>query len=80
MNEWLIFTVIVALIGFVTPIITLSVKTTKVIQQNTDAINTLTDKIDTLTFNNSKDHDHFHTSINNLKQDVAVLKDKHRND
>ena len=80
MSEWLIFTVIVALIGFVTPIITLSVKTTKVIQQNTDAINNLTTEINSLTVNNNKDHDHFHSSINRLDRDVAVLKEKHRND
>ena len=80
MTEWLVVTVIVALIGLISPIVGISVKTTKVIQQNTDAINTLTDKIDSLTSSNSKDHDHFHSCINALKLDVTILKEKHKND
>ena len=80
MTEWLVVTVIISLIGLISPIVGISVKTTKVIQQNTDAINTLTDKIDSLTSSNSKDHEHFHKSINTLKTDVAILQEKHRND
>lgn len=80
MSEWLIVTVIAALIGLMTPFVTLSVKTTKVIQQNTDAINNLTSEIQTLTISNNKDHDHFHASINKLNVDMAILKEKHRND
>ena len=72
MSEWLIVTVIAALIGLMTPFVTLSVKTTKVIQQNTDAINNLTSEIQTLTVNNDKDHAHFHSSINKLNVDMAV--------
>ncbi len=80
MTEWLIVTVIVALIGLITPFVTLSVKTTKVIQQNTDAINNLTSEIQTLTVNNNKDHDHFHSCINKHSVEIAILKEKHRND
>lgn len=80
MNEWQVVLVIISLIGLMSAVITPILKTTKVIQKNTDAINNLTTKLDEMTTNNSKDHDHFHSSINKLSKDVAVLQEKHRKD
>lgn len=88
MTEWgvllagLVVLDLIALVlnTFVNPSKKREIDTVKVIQHNTDAINNLTTKIDALTISNSKDHDHFHSSINRLNQDVAILQEKHRND
>ena len=80
MSEWIIVTVVITLIGLITPFVTLSVKTTKVIQQNTDAINNLTTEINSLTVSNNKDHDHFHSCINKHSVEIAILQEKHKND
>lgn len=88
MNEWGVFLVIVSILSFITMIINTFVNpsnkkeldTARVIQQNTDAIKELTKEINTLTVSNVRDHEHFHSSINKLNRDVAVLQEKHRND
>lgn len=88
MNEWGVFLAIVVILNFVTSIVTNFVRpsnkkeidTARVIQQNTDAIKELTKEINTLTVSNVRDHEHFHSSINRLNRDVAVLQEKHRND
>lgn len=88
MTEWEVLLVIIVILelivlvlnNFINPSRKKDIDTVKVIQHNTDAINTLTDKIDSLTVSNNRDHEHFYSSINHLNKDVAVLKEKHRND
>lgn len=76
MTEWNVFEVIVYIVGFLVVVIKIS----NVIQKNTDAINNLTSELSELTDNNKKDHKHFHESINTLKEDVKVMKQKHTDD
>jgi hypothetical protein len=88
MNEWGVFLAIIVILNFavtilnnfVRPINKKELDTARVIQQNTDAIKELTKEINTLTVSNVRDHEHFHSSINRLNRDVAVLQEKHRND
>lgn len=88
MNEWGVFLVIVAITNFIATILTVfvrpstknSIDTVKVIQQNTIAITSLTEKLDDLTSTNTKDHNKFYKDINQLKQDTAVMKEKHHAD
>ncbi len=80
MNEWGVVIVIISLVGLIISFINPTVKTTKVIQQNTDAINNLTKEINSLTTNNQKDHDHFFKEINSLNKHVALLQEKHKGD
>ena len=77
MDNWQIFIVIGEIVALMAVIIPFFVKNSKVIQKNTDAINHLTEKMNDITVNNTRDHDHFHSSINALERDVAVLKEKH---
>lgn len=78
MDNWQVFLVISALLGFIVAIVTPILKITGVIQKNTIAIQTLTNEIKDLTIHNKEDHDHFFNSINKINQEVAVLKEKHR--
>ena len=88
MTQWEVLLVIIVVLElivlvidkFVNPANKKNLENVQVIQQNTDAINNLTEKIGTLTTGNQKDHDKFYKSINNLEQDVAVLKEKHNSD
>ena len=88
MDEWGVFLVIIVVIDliatflnvFIRPSNKNSLDTAKVIQENTYAINCLTEKIDDLTSSNKKDHDHFYRSINHLNTDVALIKQQHKAD
>ena len=80
MDNWGVFQAIVYIVGFLVVIIPIFVRTSNIIQKNTMAINTLTEKIDDLTVSNNKDHEHFHKSINNLDKRQAVLESKHDSD
>ena len=80
MDNWSVFETIVYIVGFLVVIIPLFVKLSNIIQKNTMAINTLTEKIDDLTIANNKDHEHFHKSINDLEKKQAVLESKHDSD
>lgn len=88
MTEWGVFLIIICILElialltntFIRPFNKKEMDNVKVIQQNTDAIIGLTKEINSLTVNNTKDHEHFHSSINKLNKDVAVLQEKHRND
>lgn len=77
MTDWGVFETLVFIIGFLITVGTLIIKISKVIQQNTDAVNNLTAELKELTTTNKKDHDVFYSSINTIKMDVAVLKQKH---
>jgi hypothetical protein len=85
MTEWNIFLVVVVILefvvlitnNFINPSKKREIDTIKVIQHNTDAIKELTNEISSLTVSNSKEHEHFHRSINKLEKDVAVMKEKH---
>lgn len=74
--EWTIFQTIVYIVGFLAVV----VKISNVIQKNTDAINTLSEKLDDLTTENKKDHDIFNKQLNHLNTDVASMKVKHESD
>lgn len=95
MTQWEVFLVIIVVLefialilnGFVNPRNKKDSDLTKVIQQNTDAINNLTDKLDTLTSENSKEHEDIYKTIdkhtehiNKNTKDLAVLKEKHKSD
>lgn len=80
MNEWqiviLLCGILTFFVGTMIPIIKPLIKLNNVMQKNTDAINALTEKMDTLTISNKEDHAHFNSAINELKIDVTVLKNK----
>ena len=88
MTQWevlLVFVVIVEFIAlviknFVDPSNKRNLHVTQVIQKNTDAIENLTKEITKLTTDNKKEHDEFSKSINKLKHDVGLLKQKHESD
>lgn len=88
MNEWSVLLAIIVILelialvinNFIKPTNKKDIDTVRVIQQNTDAIQELTKEINSLTVNNLKDHEHFHSSINRLNKDVAILQEKHKND
>ena len=80
MDEWGVLQTIITIVGLLGTVIPCFVKVSNVIQKNTDAINSLTTELRDLTVDNSKDHDVFYSSINNLKNEVAVLKTKHDGD
>lgn len=77
MGNWEVFETIVYIVGFLAVVIPMAVSQAKVIQKNTDAINGLTRELRETTSNNKKEHEYFFSSVNTLKQDVAVLKEKH---
>lgn len=76
MTAWQVVEIIISIAG----LISLAVPLIRVIQKNTDAINSLTKELKDLTINNKTDHDHFFSSINKLNIDVELLKEKHRKD
>ena len=80
MDGWAIFQTIVYIVTFLATIVGFGVKISSIIQKNTDAINGLTEKLNSISNDNKKDHDNFYSSINHLEQDVAVLKEKHESD
>lgn len=80
MTEWGVLQTIITIVGLLGTVIPCFVKVSNVIQKNTDAINSLTSELRDLTIDNSKDHDEFYSSINNLKNELAVLKTKHDGD
>ena len=88
MNEWGVVLVAVVVLNIITSIINTFVNPNKkkeidnvrVIQENTDAITNLTGKLTELTTENKRDHDEFYDSISGIKQDVALLRQKHESD
>lgn len=88
MTQWEVLLVGIVILELVALIINTFINPSKkrdqdiaiIIQQNTDAIKGLTTELKDLTTTNTKDHDHFHKSINGLNQDVALLKQKHNSD
>lgn len=84
MTEWQVVTLIGGILAFmvgtVFPIVRPLIKLNSVMQKNTDAIDSLTKEIKELTINNKEDHNHFFKSINHLKSDVELLKQKHDSD
>jgi len=80
MDEWGVLQTIITIVGLLGTVIPCFVKVSNVIQKNTDAINSLTNELRDLTIDNSKDHDMFYSSINTLKNEIAVLKTKHEGD
>lgn len=78
--EWQIIQVIVYVVSFLVTVVGFGIKLSNVIQKNTNAINNLTEKLKELTEDNRKDHEIFYKSINGLKMDVAILKEKHESD
>lgn len=76
MTEWSVLEVIITVVAFIATVIGLIIPVVKVIQKNTDAINSLTTELRELAVNNKQDHNEFFADINHLKQDVAVLKEK----
>ncbi|MGM9968907.1 MAG: hypothetical protein ACI35S_00755 [Anaeroplasma sp.] len=78
--EWQIVQTIVYIVSFLITVVGFGVKLSGVIQKNTHAINSLTERLKELTETNVRDHEHFYKSINKLKEDVTVLKEKHEAD
>lgn len=78
--EWTILQTIVYIVTFLITVIGFGIKLSNVIQKNTQAINTLTDKLKELTEDNKKEHESFKNSIDDLKEDVTILKQKHSYD
>ena len=78
--EWTILQTIVYIVTFLINVIGFGIKLSTVIQKNTQAINTLTDKLKELTEDNKKEHESFKNSIDDLKEDVTILKQKHSYD
>lgn len=78
--EWQIIQVIVYIVSFLVTVVGFGIKLSNVIQKNTNAINNLAEKLKELTEDNRKDHEIFYKSINGLKMDVAILKEKHESD
>ncbi|MDD7757691.1 MAG: hypothetical protein PUJ51_24875 [Clostridiales bacterium] len=78
--EWTILQTIVYIVTFLITVIGFGIKLSNVIQKNTQAINTLTDKLKELTEDNKKEHESFKNSIDGLKEDVTILKQKHSYD
>ena len=78
--EWTILQTIVYIVTFLITVIGFGIKLSTVIQKNTQAINTLTDKLKELTEDNKKEHESFKNSIDDLKEDVTILKQKHNYD
>lgn len=84
MNEWNIVIVLGAcltfFVGTILPLLRILIKTNSTIEGNTRTIENVNSTMqETIKFN-KEEHDHFHRSINTLNQEVAVLKEKHRND
>lgn len=84
MNEWgvlvLLGGILTFFVGTMIPIIKPLIKLNGVMQKNTDAIDALNKTVNDLSINNKNDHEHFYRTINNLKSDVEVLKQKHNSD
>lgn len=78
--EWQIVQTIVYLVSFLVTVVGFGVKLSNVIQKNTSAINNLTEKLKELTEDNRKDHEIFYKSINSMKTDIAILKERHESD
>ena len=78
--EWTILQTIVYIVTFLITVIGFGIKLSNVIQKNTQAINTLTDKLKELTEDNKKEHESFKNSIDDLKEDVTILKQRHSYD
>ena len=78
--EWTILQTIVYIVTFLITVIGFGIKLSTVIQKNTQAINTLTDKLKELTEDNKKEHENFKSSIDDLNEDVTILKQKHSYD
>ena len=78
--EWQIIQVIVYIVSYLVTVVGCGIKLSSVIQKNTNAINNLSEKLKELTEDNRKDHESFFKSINGLKMDVAILKEKHESD
>lgn len=78
--EWTILQTIVYIVTFLITVIGFGIKLSNVIQKNTQAINTLTDKLKELTEDNKKEHESFKSSIDDLKEDVTILKQRHSYD
>ena len=78
--ECTILQTIVYIVTFLITVIGFGIKLSTVIQKNTQAINTLTDKLKELTEDNKKEHESFKNSIDDLKEDVTILKQKHSYD
>ena len=76
MDGWGVFEIIITIVGFLGVIFGLIIPVVKVIQRNTDAINSLTTELKELATTNKQDHDNFYRDINGLKQDVAVINEK----
>ena len=57
--EWTILQTIVYIVTFLITVIGFGIKLSNVIQKNTQAINTLTDKLKELTEDNKKEHEKF---------------------
>ena len=55
--EWTILQTIVYIVTFLITVIGFGIKLSNVIQKNTQAINTLTDKLKELTEDNKKEHE-----------------------
>ena len=78
--EWTILQTIVYIVTFLITVIGFGIKLSTVIQKNTQAINTLTDKLKELTEDNKKEHESFKHSIDDLKEDVTIFIQKHSYD
>ena len=80
MDNWGVLEVVITIVAFLGSVIGLIIPVIKVIQKNTDAINSLTLELRELVVDNKKDHDNFYRDINKLKQDNAVLHTQHDSD
>ena len=80
MDNWGVLEVVITIVAFLSCVLGLIIPVVKVIQKNTDAINSLTQEMRELVIDNKKDHDNFYRDINKLKQDNAILQSQHNSD